>query len=127
MQSWAKRIRAQGLSLGFVPTMGALHPGHLALVRRARRENDAVVVSIFVNPLQFGPQEDFKKYPRMLGQDLELLKKEKTDRVFVPSASMMYPEGASTTVSVPSLDGRFEGAARPGHFEGVATVVAKLF
>jgi pantoate--beta-alanine ligase len=127
MQSWALRARPQGGSLGFVPTMGALHHGHGALVQRARRENDAVIVSIFVNPLQFGPKEDFKKYPRTLARDLALLKKEKVDIVFVPSAQEMYPEGGSTTIRVPSLDGILEGAARPGHFQGVATVVAKLF
>ncbi len=127
MQLWALRIRRQGGSLGFVPTMGALHHGHGSLVQRARRENDAVIVSIFVNPLQFGPKEDFKKYPRTLARDLALLKKEKVDIVFVPSAQEMYPEGGSTTIRVPSLDGILEGAARPGHFQGVATVVAKLF
>jgi pantoate--beta-alanine ligase len=127
MQSWASRVQGQRFSVGFVPTMGALHEGHLALVRRARRENDAVVVSIFVNPLQFGPKEDFKKYPRTLAKDLKLLQKEKTSVVFVPSASMMYPAGTSAKVSVPALDHALEGAARPGHFDGVATVVAKFF
>ena len=127
MQSWALNARRQGWSLGFVPTMGALHHGHRSLVQRARRENDAVIVSIFVNPLQFGPKEDFKKYPRTFAKDLALLKNEKVDIVFAPTAQAMYPEGCSTTLRVPSLDGILEGAVRPGHFQGVATVVAKLF
>jgi pantoate--beta-alanine ligase len=127
MQTWALRVRRQGNALGFVPTMGALHHGHMALVSRARRENDAVVVSIFVNPTQFGPKEDFKKYPRTLAKDLALLKKEKVDVVFAPTATAMYSEGASSRIRVPALDTILEGAIRPGHFEGVATVVAKLF
>src|ERR1017187_2698810 len=90
MQTVAQKFKRGGLTIGFVPTMGALHDGHLSLVRRARRENDAVVVSIFVNPLQFDPTEDFKKYPRILAKDLALLKKEKVDVVFVPSAEEMY-------------------------------------
>jgi pantoate--beta-alanine ligase len=127
MQAWATSVRRRGLSLGFVPTMGALHQGHLSLVRRARRENDMVVVSIFVNPLQFGPQEDLKKYPRTLAKDVALLKKDKVDVVFAPSAATMYPEGSSAQVRIAALDGILEGAVRPGHFAGVATVVAKLF
>jgi pantoate--beta-alanine ligase len=107
--------------------MGALHQGHAALVRRARRENDAVVVSIFVNPLQFGPKEDFKKYPRSLSKDYQLLKKEHVDVGFVPSAQAMYPQGGTTQIRVNALDGLLEGHIRPGHFQGVATVVAKLF
>jgi len=107
--------------------MGALHEGHLSLVKRARRENDVVVASIFVNPLQFGPKEDFKKYPRTLTKDLTLLKWEKTDVVFTPTAQAMYPEGYEAKIRVPSLDTILEGAIRPGHFQGVATVVAKLF
>jgi pantoate--beta-alanine ligase len=127
MQSWALRAQRQGWSLGFVPTMGALHHGHASLVQRARRENDGVVVSIFVNPLQFGPKEDFKKYPRSLTRDIALLKKEKVDMVFVPSNQAMYPAEGATHIRVPSFDGILEGAVRPGHFQGVATVVAKLF
>jgi pantoate--beta-alanine ligase len=107
--------------------MGALHEGHIALVRRARRENDVVVVSIFVNPLQFGPKEDFKKYPRTIARDLALLKAEKVDIVFTPTAQAIYPEGFATRIRVPSLDAILEGASRPGHFQGVATVVLKLF
>src|SRR5437773_3227213 len=113
-------------SVGFVPTMGALHEGHRALIRRARRENDRVVVSIFVNPVQFGPKEDFKRYPRTLSQDLALLKKEKVDIVFVPPAAQMFPPGFSTVVEVPVLAVSLCGPFRPGHFRGVATVVAKL-
>lgn len=127
MQDWALRARRQGYSLGFVPTMGALHEGHASLVRRGRRENDAVIVSLFVNPLQFGPKEDYKRYPRTLAHDLKLLKKERVDVVFMPNVQTMYPEGCSTSLQVPALGSVLEGAARPGHFQGVLTVVAKLF
>ncbi len=127
MQAWALRARRRGDSLGFVPTMGALHHGHAALVRRARRENDAVVVSIFVNPLQFGPKEDYKRYPRALSKDRQVLKKERVDVLFAPSAPSMYPAGVTTRIRVNALDGILEGAFRPEHFQGVATVVAKLF
>ncbi len=127
MQTWSTRARQKGFSLGLVPTMGALHQGHLSLVQRARRENDAVVISIFVNPLQFGPKEDFKKYPRTLARDLSLLKKAKVDIVFVPGADQMYPQPGTSTIHVSAFDGILEGASRPGHFNGVATVVAKLF
>jgi pantoate--beta-alanine ligase len=127
MRTLATQWRRRGHSVGFVPTMGALHEGHLALVRRARRENDWGVVSIFVNPLQFGPQEDFKKYPRVVAKDLALLKKEKVDVVFIPSARSMFPEGFNSQIHVPALENILEGKIRPGHFSGVATVVAKLF
>jgi pantoate--beta-alanine ligase len=127
MQAWALRVQRKGNSLGFVPTMGALHEGHMSLVRRALWENDVTVVSIFVNPLQFGPKEDLKKYPRTLSADLALLKKEKVDIVFCPTAQALYPESHPTQVQVPSLDKILEGAVRPGHFTGVATIVAKLF
>lgn len=113
--------------IGFVPTMGYLHGGHLALVKQARAENSCVVVSIFVNPTQFAPQEDFDTYPRDLERDLALLKKEKTDAVFTPSSNEMYPAGFSSSVQVGKVSERLEGASRPGHFRGVATVVAKLF
>ena len=113
--------------LGFVPTMGYLHEGHLALVRRARTENPTVAVSIFVNPTQFGPKEDFKQYPRDPERDLALLKKEGADVVFMPSAEEMYPPGFDSWVEVGKIAERLEGAARPGHFRGVATVVARLF
>lgn len=114
-------------SVGFVPTMGYLHEGHLALVRRARDENKHVVVSIFVNPTQFGPSEDYAAYPRNPERDLALLDLAKVDAVFMPQAEEMYPEGASTWIEVEGLTDRLEGAARPGHFRGVATIVAKLF
>lgn len=113
--------------VGFVPTMGYLHEGHLVLVRRAKAENPSVVVSIFVNPTQFGPQEDFKKYPRDPERDLALLEKEGTDVVFMPSVAEMYPENFNSWVDVGKISERLEGASRPGHFRGVATVVAKLF
>jgi len=114
-------------TIGFVPTMGALHEGHLELVRQARKENDHVVASIYVNPLQFGPQEDFTKYPRTLAADLALLEKEKVAMVFTPSDKEMYPEGFSTGVKVTgSLVEGLCAAYRPGHFDGVATVVVKL-
>ncbi len=113
-------------SLGLVPTMGALHEGHLSLVRQARRECERVVVSIFVNPAQFGPQEDLQRYPRDLPRDLALLGGEGVDLVFTPTAAMVYPAGFSTWTTVDGLTERWEGAARPGHFRGVATVVLKL-
>ncbi|HLG71873.1 MAG TPA: pantoate--beta-alanine ligase [Chloroflexota bacterium] len=112
--------------LGLVPTMGFLHEGHLALVRRARAENEALAVSIFVNPTQFGPSEDFADYPRDLERDLDLLRKEKVDFVFAPAAEEVYPAGFSTGVLVEGLTERLEGEFRPGHFRGVATVVLKL-
>jgi pantoate--beta-alanine ligase len=114
-------------SVGFVPTMGYLHEGHLALVKRARIENSTVIVSIYVNPTQFGPREDFGAYPRDLDRDLELLRKEGADIVFVPSDDEMYPPEFSSWVDVEKVTERLEGASRPGHFRGVATVVAKLF
>jgi pantoate--beta-alanine ligase len=114
-------------SVGFVPTMGYLHEGHLSLVRRARSENDSVVVSIFVNPTQFGPHEDFQCYPRDLDRDLGLLDTAQVDAVFTPAVDEMYPAGASTMVEVEALSSILEGASRPGHFRGVATIVCKLF
>jgi pantoate--beta-alanine ligase len=114
-------------TVGFVPTMGYLHEGHLALVKQARIENSAVIVSIYVNPTQFGPREDFGAYPRELNRDLELLRGEGVDIVFVPSDDEMYPPEFSSWVDVEKVTERLEGASRPGHFRGVATVVAKLF
>jgi len=122
----ALRQRLKG-TVGFVPTMGFLHEGHLALVKRAKTENSAVIISIYVNPTQFGPKEDFGAYPRDLDRDLELLRKEGTDIVFVPLDDEMYPPGFSSWVDVEKVTERLEGASRPGHFRGVATVVAKLF
>ena len=113
-------------TLGLVPTMGYLHGGHLALVRRARAENDALAVSIFVNPFQFGPEEDLGAYPRDMKRDMALLESEGTDLVFAPSAEDMYPEGFETWVEVGGVARRLEGEHRPGHFRGVATVVLKL-
>jgi pantoate--beta-alanine ligase len=112
--------------VGFVPTMGALHAGHLALVDRAREENASVVASIFVNPLQFGPGEDFEKYPRAFARDVELLEAHGVDLLYAPGVERMYPADFASAVSVGPLGDRFEGARRPGHFAGVATIVAKL-
>ncbi len=114
-------------SVGFVPTMGYLHEGHLELVRHSRDENRYTVVSIFVNPAQFGPKEDFAKYPRDTERDLNMLKKERVNIVFMPSAEEMYPPRYGTWVDVENVTKRLEGAVRPGHFRGVATVVTKLF
>jgi len=114
-------------TVGLVPTMGYLHEGHLFLARRAKAENDVSVVSIFVNPTQFGPKEDFARYPRDPDRDLALLEKERTDLVLMPPVEEMYPPGISTWVDVENVTKTLEGAARPGHFRGVATVVAKLF
>jgi pantoate--beta-alanine ligase len=123
-----KKLRRQLTEpVGFVPTMGYLHEGHLALVRRARAESPSVVVSIFVNPTQFGPQEDFDSYPRDTKRDLALLQKEGTDVVFMPSVAEMYPGQFISWVEVGKVTERLEGASRPGHFKGVTTVCAKLF
>ena len=123
-----RRVR-RGLPepVGFVPTMGYLHQGHLSLVRMARRECASVVVSIFVNPTQFGPNEDYTQYPRDLPRDLALLEKEGVDLVWTPTPEVMYPEGFQTWVTVEKLTQVLEGAHRPGHFRGVTTVVTKLF
>ena len=115
------------MTLGLVPTMGALHAGHRALLRRARAECGEVVMSLFVNPAQFGPDEDFDRYPRDEVRDRAIAAEEGVDRVFAPTVAEMYPDGFSTTVSVGALGTVFEGASRPGHFAGVATVVLKLF
>jgi len=122
-----KIIRKKGKRIALVPTMGALHEGHLSLIRKARKNCDIVVVSIFVNPAQFAPQEDVKRYPRPLKKDLALCRKEKVDFVFYPSSDQMYPEGFSTCVFVERLSDVLCGKSRPGHFRGVAIVVTKLF
>ena len=127
MQSFARETRARGKNLGLVPTMGALHAGHLSLVRRARGQCEAVVVSVFVNPAQFAPGEDTSRYPRNLEGDLELLREQKVDAVFAPSAEAMYPPSFETLVAPGETAAPLEGASRPGHFRGVATVVLKLF
>jgi len=123
----AMRAAVAGRRVGFVPTMGYLHEGHLSLVREARARADVVVVSIFVNPTQFGPNEDLARYPRDLERDVAMLSKEGVDLVFAPEANEIYPAGARTFVEVEGLSDRLEGASRPGHFRGVATVVTKLF
>jgi pantoate--beta-alanine ligase len=123
----AGREQSTPRSVGFVPTMGALHAGHRSLVQAARQRCDIIVVSIFVNPTQFGPNEDFSRYPRTLEQDCRMLEAENVDVVFTPTAEIMYPSGASTFVDVEGVSDRLDGASRPGHFLGVATVVAKLF
>src|SRR5690349_12825960 len=119
--------RRNGRRIGFVPTMGALHDGHLSLIHSARAQCDFVVASIFVNPLQFGPNEDLAKYPRPFDRDRQLLEAEKVDLLFAPDAAAMYPEGATTYVDVEGLTDSLEGKTRPGHFRGVTTVVSKLF
>ena len=127
MQSVCRGLRTGGSVLGFVPTMGALHEGHLSLVRRARSECGTVVASIFVNPLQFAPGEDFAKYPRTFEEDCRSLETERVNVLFAPNPAEMYPNGSVTTVTVSEVGDRLDGASRPGHFIGVATVVAKLF
>jgi pantoate--beta-alanine ligase len=123
----SRRWRHDGLGIGLVPTMGALHAGHLSLVEEACRQNQVVIVSIFVNPIQFGPHEDFARYPRDLDRDAGLLKEAGISAIYKPSAEVMYPPGSSTRVHVSGVSEGLEGAARPGHFDGVATVVSKLF
>ncbi|HKG32881.1 MAG TPA: pantoate--beta-alanine ligase [Gemmatimonadales bacterium] len=127
MRAWTQTQRGAGRRIGLVPTMGYLHEGHLALVDEAKRRTDAVVLSIFVNPLQFGPQEDLARYPRDLPRDRSLAQSRGVDALFVPSIEMMYPAGSEVRVTPGATAERWEGAARPGHFTGVLTVVAKLF
>jgi len=127
MRAECAALRYGGRRLGLVPTMGALHEGHLSLLRAARSQCDVVVASIFVNPTQFGPQEDLAKYPRPFARDSELLRAEGVDLLFAPSVDEMYPAGAVTYVNVERLSDRLCGRSRPGHFRGVATVVSKLF
>jgi len=127
MKSVCRGAIREGKTLGFVPTMGALHEGHLSLVRTSRMQCDLTAVSIFVNPLQFGPSEDLEKYPRTLQRDAARLEELGVDFLFGPPVAEMYPPGAQTHVEVSELSGKLDGASRPGHFRGVATVVCKLF
>jgi pantoate--beta-alanine ligase len=126
MREQARQARAESRIVGLVPTMGALHAGHLSLVERARRECSPVIASIFVNPKQFGPSEDFSKYPRTFESDSEKLRRAGVDSLFAPEPAEIYPDGFSTYVSVDGLSDRLEGRSRPGHFRGVTTVVMKL-
>jgi pantoate--beta-alanine ligase len=127
MKEYARGARAEGLVIGLVPTMGALHEGHTALVARARQECSRVIASVFVNPKQFGPTEDYKKYPRDLEKDAKALGGVGVDVLFAPDAADVYPDGFRTYVSVEGISERLEGRSRPGHFRGVSTVVLKLF
>jgi len=127
MSTYSKIVRKEGRSIGFVPTMGALHEGHLSLAKTARKHADVLVMSIFVNPIQFGPDEDLEKYPRAFKRDEELARSAGVDVVFYPSIKDMYPAGYATYVNVEGLTDTLCGAARPGHFRGVATIVTKLF
>lgn len=127
VRSASRAARTAGKTVGFVPTMGALHEGHLSLVRAAKSRCDVVIVSIFVNPTQFGPNEDFAKYPRTFERDRELLQCEGVDLLFAPPVPEVYPNGSVTYVTVGGLSERLDGVSRPGHFRGVTTVVSKLF
>lgn len=127
MTAWSERLTREGVTIGLVPTMGALHEGHRALIRAARLRCDALVVSIFVNPTQFGPREDLAKYPRPISRDRALCRKEGVDVCFEPTVQAMYPNGFETVVTLPTVARRWEGEIRPHHFSGVATVVTKLF
>jgi pantoate--beta-alanine ligase len=127
LRAWSRAQRKAEQTIGLVPTMGALHEGHRSLVQRARDECGAVAVSIFVNPTQFGPNEDFSRYPRTFGADCVLLEAEGVDVIFAPEPVEMYPPGAATFVDVDGLSDRLDGQSRPAHFRGVATIVAKLF
>ena len=126
LRTYLRGIRQEGKTVGFVPTMGALHEGHLSLMRRAKSDCDLVVVSIFVNPTQFAPNEDFNAYPRDMNRDMQLTSLESVGALFFPDVNEMYPAGFQTTITVPEIAAKLEGAIRPGHFAGVATVVAKL-
>jgi pantoate--beta-alanine ligase len=127
MRRRSEQLRQEGRAIAFVPTMGYLHEGHLALMREGKDRGDALIISIFVNPTQFGPEEDYERYPRDMQQDLKLAQKVGVDIVFTPSAHEMYPEGFQTSVEVERVTQNLCGISRPGHFRGVTTVVAKLF
>jgi pantoate--beta-alanine ligase len=127
MQAASRELRKNSRRIGFVPTMGALHAGHISLMKAAKLDGDVAVASIFVNPTQFGPNEDFDKYPRTFDRDCELLEGVGVDLLFAPSVGEMYPVGAATYATVESLGNKLDGVSRPGHFRGVTTVVAKLF
>src|SRR6185437_13264152 len=127
MRAFRNAVRKNSKRLGLVPTMGALHEGHLSLVRAARDKSDIVAVSIFVNPTQFGPNEDFARYPRNLESDSKMLEREHVDVIFAPSVDDMYPPGAMTWVTVEGISDRLCGNSHPGHFRGVTTIVSKLF
>lgn len=127
MQNIADSFHRAGKTIGFVPTMGYLHQGHLNLVRIARKKSDIVVVSIFINPTQFGPKEDLAKYPRNFNRDKTLLAQENVDYIFSPAVKSMYPKSYATYINLPKLSNVLCGKSRPGHFQGVATIVAKLF
>ena len=126
IRSLIKKAKEKRMTIGFVPTMGALHQGHRSLLRRCRKENDFSVISIFVNPRQFGPREDYAQYPRREKKDLDLARKEKIDVAFVPTAAEVYPNNFLTSIDVNDITSIMCGASRPGHFKGVATIVGKL-
>ena len=127
MRGWSERAKQDQHTTALVPTMGALHEGHLSLIRLAQQKADRVIVSIFINPLQFGPKEDFKNYPRTLEKDIDVLTRSRTDVLFLPRVEEIYPQGFQTKIVVSNLSQYLCGKSRPGHFEGVATVVLKLF
>lgn len=127
IHNFIKKLKLKNKTVGFVPTMGALHQGHISLIRCARKENDIVAVSIFVNPTQFAPNEDLKKYPRPFGKDVNICKHENVDIIFTPAPEEMYPENYLAYITVEKLSDIMCGKSRPGHFKGVATIVAKLF
>jgi len=127
LQKITRELRKKNKTIGFIPTMGALHAGHLKLVRESKAKNNVTIVSIFVNPAQFSPNEDLAKYPRPFKQDKKILENEKVDYLFYPDVKTMYPAGFQTYISVNNLSNIFEGKSRPGHFTGVSTIVMKLF
>ena len=127
LRLWTAEQRAHGKTIGLVPTMGFLHEGHMSLVDESKRQADSTVMSIFFNPLQFGPNEDLERYPRDLERDEEMAEKRGVDLLFVPSVAEMYPKATKTVIQVSGVTERLCGASRPGHFDGVATVVCKLF